>query len=116
MRYRQLTSTGDSTIFSGRTQFLVNSPECVAQAIFTRLRLWQTQWFLDSTVGVPYSTQVLGFGTAASRDVAIQAAIINTPGVSQIVSYSSTIDSKRQLRVQVTVNTIFGTNPITVSV
>lgn len=116
MRYRELTSTGDTTIFSGFTRFLVNSPECVAQAVLTRLRLWQGQWFLDSTVGVPYETQVLGFGTAASRDVAIQTSIINTPGVNQILSYSSSLDAQRKLHIEVTLNTIYGSNPVTVSV
>lgn len=116
MRYRALTPNGDSTIFSGNTQFLVNSPQCVAQAVLTRLRLWQGQWFLDSSVGVPYTTQVLGFGTSASRDVVIQTAIINTPGVNQILSYSSSLDNKRLFHVSVIFNTIYGTEPVTVSI
>ena len=84
--------------------------------VLTRLRLWQGQWFLDSNVGVPYTTQVLGFGTAGSRDVAIQAAIVNTPGVNQILAYSSSLDSKRQWHCSVTLNTIYGTEPVTVSI
>jgi hypothetical protein len=114
MRYRELTPTGDSTIFSGHTQFLVNSPQCVAQAVLTRLRLWQGQWFLDTNVGVPYLQQVIGFGTAGVRDGAIQNAILNTPGVNQILDYSSQLNG-RALTITATIDTIYGTAPITLS-
>jgi hypothetical protein len=114
MRYRELTPTGDGTIFSGNTRFLVNSPQCVAQAVLTRLRLWQGQWFLDSNIGVPYMQQVIGFGTAGVRDGAIQSAILNTPGVNQILSYASQLNG-RALSIQATIDTIYGPTPITLS-
>lgn len=114
MRYRELTETGDSTIFSGNTQFLVNSPETVAQAVLTRLRLWQGQWFLDTNVGVPYLTQVIGFGTAGVRDGAIQNVILNTPGVNQILDYQSQLVG-RALNITATIDTIYGVTPVTLS-
>jgi hypothetical protein len=118
MRNRQLSPTGDYTGFSGATVFLVNSAAAVAQAIMTKLNLWQDQWFLDSTVGVPYMTQVVGKGTANVRDVAIQSAILNTPGVSQIISYASQfgIPGPRGWSVQARVLTIYSTVPVPISI
>lgn len=114
MRYRELTSTYDGTIFSGETLFLVDSPAAVAQAVLTRLRLLQGEWFLDSTAGVPYSTQVIGFGTSNSRDVVIQSTILNTPGVNQLLTYSSSVVD-RQFSVSATIDTIYGPQDITLS-
>ena len=114
MRYRQLTPAGDSTAFSGFTSFLVNTPSAVAQAVMTRLNLWQGQWFLDTTLGMPWTQQVIGFGTQAARDAAIQNTILGTPGVNQIVSYSSQVVD-RKLTVTCTINTIYGTEAITTS-
>jgi len=112
MRYRALTATGDSTIFSGNTMFLVNSPAAVAQAISTRLKLWQGQWFLDTTLGMPWMQQVIGKHTQSVRDAAIQNTILGTPGVNQIVSYSSTLNG-RALSVVCVVDTIYG--PLTIA-
>lgn len=114
MRNRQMTQFMDSTMFSGNTNFLVNSPAAVAQAVLTRLQLWQGQWFLDSTLGVPYMTQVVGFNTQAARDAAIQNTILGTPGVNQILSYSSQLNG-RALSIQVTIDTIYGSTAITTS-
>lgn len=112
MRYRQLAPNGDSTIFSGDTLFLVNSPAAVAQAVLTRLRLWQGEWFLDTTLGVPFLTQVIGRNTQAVRDTAVQATILGTPGVNQILSYQSQLVG-RNLMIQVTIDTIYGSTAIT---
>ena len=114
MRYRQLSPTGDSTIFSGNTLFLINEPSAVAQAVLTRLRLFQGEWFLDTTLGMPWFQQVLGFNTQAARDAAIQNTILGTPGVNQIVSYTSTVVD-RKLQVECTIDTIYGTEAITTS-
>jgi hypothetical protein len=114
MRYRALTATGDSTAFSGNTLFLINEPSAVAQAVMTRLNLWQGQWFLDTTLGMPWLQQVIGKNTQAARDAAIQNTILGTPGVNQILSYSSEVVD-RKMTVTCTIDTIYGVEPITTS-
>jgi hypothetical protein len=117
MRYRMLSPTGDYVFGNGPGEFLVDSSAAVAQAISTRLKLWQGEWFLDQTQGVPYPTQILGYNTQASYDAAIQTAILNTPGVSQLLAYSSTLTrSTRALSISATVETIYSSTPITVNV
>lgn len=113
MRYRQLDTNNDYTGFSGNIVFLVNSPQTVAQAVQTVLNLMQGEWFLDQTVGVPYSTQILGAGTQATRDLVIQNAILGTQGVVDINTYSSQFNPvTRIFTVNCTIDTIYGPAPI----
>jgi hypothetical protein len=106
MRYRVLDTLGDYTI--GKP-FLVNSPECVAQAISTRLKLWRKEWFVDTTDGTPYNEQVLGKRNERSPDVAIKQRILGTPGVISIASFISAFDGNmRQLTITATVDTLYG--------
>ena len=117
MRYRRLSPTGDYVFGQGPGEFLVDSPDAVAQAISTRLKLWQGEWFLDSQAGTPYNTQVLGYGTQKVYDAAIQTVILNTTGVNQIVSYSSSLNSTtRELDIVATVATIYGPTTINISI
>lgn len=107
MRYRALDANGDYVI--GRSgQFLANSPQCVAQAIMTRLRQFVGEWFLDTSDGTPYMTEILGTGTQNTRDFAIKDRITGTPGVSSILSYQSNVDATRAMTVSVVVDTIYG--------
>ena len=111
MRYRILSSTGDYVFGQGASEFLVNTPETVSQAVKTRLLLAQGDWFLDLTEGTPYSTQILG-NNLATYDQAIQARILGTQGVTAILAYQSTLDGDRQLTVNATINTLYGTTTI----
>ena len=109
MQYRKLDPAGDYTLGSG-ADFLVNSPEAVAQAVKTRLALWSSEWFIDTSDGMPYSTEVLGKRYQRKNpDSAIKQRILGTPGVSEIVSYSSNFDGvPRKFSVAATINTIYG--------
>ncbi|CAN0620561.1 conserved protein of unknown function [Burkholderia multivorans] len=113
MRYRKLDADGDYVLGGGANDFLVNTPETVAQAVLTRLRLLRGEWFLDTTAGMPWSTEVLGKGTSSTYDAAIRECILGTTGVTEITSYSSTRDpDTRALSVTVTINTIYGTTTV----
>lgn len=102
MIYRQLDANGDYQV----GQFFVNTPAAVGQAVLTRLRLWQGEWFLDTTDGTPWLQDILGHNT--NYDLEIQKRILDTPGVTEIVSYSSNVDSARGLSVVATLNTQYG--------
>lgn len=111
MRYRTLSPTGDYTFGQGPAQILTNTPETVAQAVKTRLGLATGEWFLDLTDGTPYSTEILGTGTQAVYDAAIQERILDTPGVTSIDEYVSVLQG-RALTVTASISTVYGTATI----
>jgi len=107
MRYRKLDSNGDYTFGSGLADFFVDTPECVAQAVLTRLLLLRGEWFVDITDGTPYATEILGKSNKITYDRAIRDRILGTPNVQEITEYfSSVVD--RALSVQATITTAFG--------
>ena len=104
-------ATGD-LIFGSGDDFLVDSPEAVAQAIKTRLLLWQGEWFLDLTAGTPWAQQILGFHAESVRDIALRQVILTTPFVTALVNFASSLDARRALSVSCQVDTVFGVTPV----
>jgi hypothetical protein len=109
MKYRKLDTDGDYTFGLGDSDFYSDTPEAVAQAVLTRLKLDQGEWFLDINEGTPYSTEILGTGTIGRYDFAIKDRIINTFGVQQIREYYSYIDpNDRSSHIFCVIDTIYG--------
>lgn len=108
MRVRRLDAAGDMMFGRGQSDFLVDSPALVQQMVKTRLLLATGEWFLDTTVGTPYSTDVLGTGTSGRYDAAIKERILLAPGAKSLVSYSSSRGADRKLRVNAAIDTVFG--------
>lgn len=109
MRYRRLDASNDFTLGHGTADYLRDTPECVAQAVATRLRLLSGEWFLDLIEGTPYVQGVFGKHTQGSYDLVIQERILGTEGVTEITAYESLFDGDtRKLTVQATINTIYG--------
>lgn len=109
MRVRAMSPSGDMTFGKNRANFLVDSPDAVAQVVLTRLNLWTGQWWLDLSEGTPYETKVLGKYTGAVRDAVLRMRISLTPGVTKIVSYGSQVNREtRGFGVQATIDTIYG--------
>ncbi|KVE23797.1 hypothetical protein WS67_21445 [Burkholderia singularis] len=116
MRYRRLDVDNDYAFGAGVADFLMNTPETVAQAVLTRLRLIQGEWFLDVTAGMPWATDVLGKYTDGTADTAIRQCILGTQGVTELTNYSSSIDPQtRALKVTATINTFYGTTTVQVT-
>lgn len=126
MRVRAQDANGDYTMGQ---PWLVNSRQCVAQLVLTRLLLMRGEWFINLGDGTPYATQILGTGTAKFYDLAVKERILDTPGVKGIVSYSSNVNRvTRSLQIACTIDTIFGAvvintglslvnpNPVSISV
>ncbi|EPU9086289.1 hypothetical protein ACV0PS_003690 [Enterobacter hormaechei] len=114
MRYRREDENSDYTFGQGDDTFLVNSPECVAQAVKTRFELWKGQWFLDATEGTPYIQSVLGKQRPEVYSLAIRDRISTTPGVLSILSFD-TVNNGNTRRVTFTasINTIYGKTTVT---
>lgn len=109
MRYRKLSSDGDYVFGSGKNDFLVNSPEAVAQAILTRLKLWLGEWFADTSDGTGWNQSIVGKQSKNLYELTLHQRVLETPGVKSIVDFQSALDPEtRRLIVSMTVNTIFG--------
>ena len=115
MIYRKLDTNGDMVFGIGQAGFLSNTPETVAQAISTVLKLFQGEWFINTQDGVPYMDEVLGFGNSIHFNFVIRDAILSTTGVLSIDSFSSYIDQNRNAVVNATVNTIYGVTTLSVT-
>lgn len=108
MRVRRVDENGDMIFGSNQAAFHRDTPDAVAQIIESRLQLWEGQWYLDLDEGTPYETQVFGKRTEAMRDPALRARILDTPGVSEIASYTSVLNrDTRGFSVSATVTTNF---------
>jgi len=111
MRYRALDANGDYQ-FMGTSPFLINTPEAVAQAVLTRLRLMTNEWFLNSKEGLA-KERILGYGTAMTRDLAIKRRILDTAApdgtalVTRLRKYYSTVEN-RNFKVVASIDTIYG--------
>lgn len=114
MRYRKLDASGDYSFGNGAADFWKDRPEGVAQAVQTRLFLFEGEWFLDLREGMTWNTQVLGVRTANTRDPAIRRRVLGTTGVNAILAYSSDLNrDSRGFSVGMTIDTIYGPATLT---
>lgn len=97
MRYRQLDANGDMTFGSGLQNFLINTPEAVAQAVETSLRLIIEEWYLDLTAGTDYFGGVLGVHSKETADQTLIARVNTVQGVTGLENWESTYDPKTRL-------------------
>ncbi|MGV0885974.1 hypothetical protein V6760_03765 [Acinetobacter venetianus] len=109
MRYRKLSSDGDYVFGSGKNDFLVNSPETVAQAILTRLKLWLGEWFADTADGTGWNQSIVGKHSKNLYELTLRQRVLETSGVINIMDFQSSLDADtRRLTVSMTVNTVYG--------
>lgn len=109
MRYRRLDADGDMLFGQGQADYLRDTPDTVAQAALTRLRLWVGEWWLDTTEGTPYQQAALGTGKRKTIEPAIRARILGTQGCTGITSFSIAFDDDARIaKIAATINTIYG--------
>ena len=89
-----LISNGDLVIVTGLTE--------IQQNVLQNVRTFLGEWFLDNTVGVPYFQQILVKNPDQGKvDALIQNAILSTPGIVQLLSYASSINTQsRSISIQ----------------
>lgn len=109
MRYRQLTPDGDMRFGAQQGDFLRDTPETVAQAVLTRLRLWTGEWFIDTTEGTPYMQAALGTDKRRTLEPAIRARILGTEGVTRIEGMDMSFEmGERTVALAATIDTAYG--------
>lgn len=110
MRYRKLSPTGDYLFGAGQLNYLINTPETVAQAVQTTLLLWLGEWYLNVNDGTPYPEGVIGKHSKEQADQTIINQIRGVQGVIDIVNFQSTVDpeTRKYTSVSGILNTIYG--------
>jgi hypothetical protein len=111
MIYRRLSSDGDY-VFGQNKQDFQSDNEAAAQAVYTRLKLLLTEWWEDSSDGLPLFQSILGARTNKGKqaiDLILQTRIRNTLNVTDLFDFSSTFDSEtRKYSFQCRVDTTYG--------
>lgn len=108
--YRKLTPGGDFT-FGGGSQDFYKDAEAVRQAVLTRLKLLQDEWWEDVEDGLPLFQSILG--QSGSRedldtiDLLVQDRILGTPDVTGVNDFVSSY-SNRTYSCECTVDTTYG--------
>lgn len=109
MKNRQQTVDGDMVFGNGLLDFYIDTPEAVGLAVETRLKLWAGEWFVDVAEGTQYQANVLGTGHSNSAAPTIRQRILETQGVTEIVTFDFNINADtRKFTVASTINTIYG--------
>lgn len=76
---------------------VVTDAAAVAQRVTQHLKFWEGEWFLDTTVGVPWMEFVFvrPFDQAVSETV-LKDALLGVPGVTGIVAFGIDFQPSRR--------------------
>ena len=100
-----MNETTKDFLFENGDIVLVTGAEEVRQILLSRLRTFRGEWFLDTTVGVPYFEEILVKDPSISRaDSTLKDIILTTPGVIELQEFTFSYDnSLRQLKLDIKV-------------
>ena len=116
MRVRKLSATGDFTFGASQLNFWIDEPDAVAQVVRTSLLLWLGEWYLDTTVGMPWIQGVLGKHSQATADITVQDYVLNVQGVTDISAFTSSDNQDQRLyTASLILDTIYGPTPVEIA-
>lgn len=94
------SNTGDHDILFENKDFQLTKTEdeSLAQRLTVKLRTFMGEWFLDSSVGIPYIESVLGKNRSLIAIQAIfQNAIQSEPEVISLISLTTDLDKVNRI-------------------
>ena len=84
----------DMIFVNGGCPVTVAQQDIVAQRLKITLQTFLGEWFLDTDLGIPYFQQILTkVRNKSTVDAIFQKAILNDPGVLEMVSYESSLSA-----------------------
>ena len=88
-----LSNTDGDLLIENADLVFVRDIDAVAQYLKQKLRTFQSEWFLDESVGIPYFDQIfIKNPRSVTYDSIFKEAILSTPGVVELVNYSAELD------------------------
>ena len=111
MIVRAVTDTNDWTFGKGRNDYKSNS-DAIIQNIKTRLQSFKGDCFFAATEGADW-WNLLGGKSLLAVQLAVTSIILNTDGVTGIVSLSVNLDKSRNATIQYQVTSVYSvTQPL----
>lgn len=108
-RDNQQPNFGDMLFVNGTAPVTEDFTESVAQRVFITLRTFEGEWYLNTTVGVPYLERILGQKVEKSVvDRILQEKILGVDGVVDIVAFTSQFLPRRGYECKFTLRTTEG--------
>ena len=109
----KLDVNGDLTVENGDFA-VVADQDAVAQGIAIRLRLIQSEYWLDESQGVPWLDGILGKPAKSDQEIEeiLRAAIAATPDVTKVVSTGFVRGANRTATISYSVLTVYSTTPL----
>lgn len=84
---------GDLTFTNNSLTFVEGADE-VVQRLRQRLRAFLSEWFLDTSLGVPYFQEILKKNPQQGVvDAILKKHIVTTPGVIELLEYAYVVDT-----------------------
>lgn len=111
--------TGDLVFINGQSPVTQHMADIVAQRLRITLYTFYGEWFLNTSVGVPYIQQIFGKVQKKSTiDLIFQGMIAADPDVIEILTFISEITPERGYNMTFQVRVIDNTAslPITISI
>lgn len=95
MDFRLDLNTHDIVFVNGGCPVVQEKAEIVAQRLKIRLLTFLNEWFINVNYGVPYMQRILGKKVAKETvDQIMQENILQEAGVSEILTFDSTLKSR----------------------
>jgi hypothetical protein len=93
-------SSGDLVLVNGNLA-LAQTPQVeAAQAALNAFNLWQGEWFLDTTIGVPYYQLILGRKNVKVATKALRTVLEAVPQIASVQAFTAVLDApSRKLTV-----------------
>lgn len=106
-----MDDTGDIVLDEQGLHFVSGIP-AVVQAARIRMGMFATEWFLNLDIGIPYYESIMfeNYDEQTAR-AEFAAAILDVPGVVEIISLTLDLASDRTLTVTWSARTFFGDTP-----
>lgn len=97
-------------LITGLDLSVIKGADRVRQNVLIKLRLWTSEWFLDTEFGTPYIDQILGKQISLGGAVAaLKKSILEVNDVSAITQFTYEFNrSARALTVDFTCSTPYG--------
>lgn len=104
------TNFGDMVFVNGSCPTTKEFADGVSQKVFILLRTFESEWYLNTTTGIPYLQEILGKKVSKGTiDRIIQQKILQEEGVASIESYISTLGGDRVYSATMRIKTTQGT-------